>query len=340
VIGGDPRQLRHVSFVSDQAVQAAVEAEGTQDLRDRLDVPKVSLFDAAAATAGVHWLEEHHRCAPHLIGFAAAKFYDGRIALLTTHPAIADVDCIDTELVDGERTSKGVNQAEVDAVLAHVRKRVATGVRSIGVVTPFRAQADALEDALLNELTLDEITTGGVRAGTVHGVQGGEFDEVVISLAADAKPGAWRFVNDRNLLAVLTTRARRKVHVIASAPEPPGLIGEYLRHADTAPTETAGTDPEDTWTARLAEELKATGLTVRTGHPVGQWRVDLVVGEKEDAVAVETRPHPEGTRAHLARWRALSHAGWRVHDAFGSRFGHDPARAAVELAQELSAGRV
>ncbi|NKE59491.1 AAA family ATPase [Lentzea sp. PSKA42] len=339
VIGGDPRQLRHVSFVSDQAVQAAVDAEGTQDLRDRLDVPKVSLFDAAAATAGVHWLDEHHRCAPHLIGFAAAKFYDGKIALLTTHPAIADVDCIDTEHVGGERTSKGVNQTEVDAVLAHVRKRVAAGVRSIGVVTPFRAQADALEEALLGELTLDEITTGGVRVGTVHGVQGGEFDEVVISLAADAKPGAWRFVNDRNLLAVLTTRARRRVHVITSAPEPPGLIGEYLRHADIAPTETAGADPDDAWTARLAQELTTAGLTVRTGYPVGQWRVDLVVGEKEDAVAVETRPHPEGAQAHLARWRALTHAGWRVNDAFGSRFGHDPARAAVELAQELAPGR-
>ncbi|GGU24754.1 AAA domain-containing protein [Lentzea flava] len=335
VIGGDPRQLRHVSFVSDQAVQAAVDAEGTQALRDRLDVPKVSLFDAAAATAGVHWLDEHHRCAPHLIGFAASKFYDGKIALLTTHPAIADVDCIDTELVAGERTAKGVNQAEIDAALAHVRKRVAAGVRSIGVVTPFRAQADALEEALLRELTLDEITTGGVRVGTVHGVQGSEFDEVVISLAADEKPAGWRFVNDRNLLAVLTTRARRLVHVITSAASPPGLIGEYLRHADVPPTETAGVAPSDEWTAALARELTTAGLTVRTGYPVGQWRVDLVVGEKDDAVAVETRPHPEGARAHLARWRALTHAGWRVHDAFGSRFGHDPARAAVELAQEL-----
>lgn len=336
VIGGDPRQLRHVSFVSDQAVRAAVDAEGTQDLRDRLDVPKVSLFDAGAATAGVHWLDEHHRCAPHLIGFAAQRFYDGKIALLTTHPSIADVDCIDTERVEGDRTAKGVNQAEVVAALAHVRKRVAAGVRSIGVVTPFRAQADALEEALLAELTLDEITTGGVRVGTVHGVQGGEFDEVVISLAADAKPAAWRFVNDRNLLAVLTTRARRQVHVITSAPEPPGLVGEYLRHADAAPVETAGVEPEDAWTASLAAELRAAGLTVRTGYPVGQWRVDLVVGEKESAVAVETRPHPSGVAAHLARWRALTHAGWRVHDAFGSRFGDDPARAAVELAQELT----
>ncbi|WP_191297312.1 AAA domain-containing protein [Lentzea cavernae] len=337
VIGGDPRQLRHVSFVSDEAVRAAVGAEGTQDLRDRLDVPKVSLFDAGAATAGVHWLDEHHRCAPHLIGFAAERFYDGKIALLTTHPSIADVDCIDTERVDGVRTAKGVNQAEIDAVLAHVRKRVAAGVRSIGVVTPFRAQADAVEEALLSELTLTEITTGGVRVGTVHGVQGGEFDEVVISLAADARPGGWRFVNDRNLLAVLTTRARRQVHVITSAPEPPGLIGEYLRHADVAPTETAGADPGDAWTANLAQELRTAGLTVRTGYPVGRWRIDLVVGEKEDAVAVETRPHPSGVRAHLDRWRALTHAGWRVHDAFGSRFGDDPARAAVELVQELPA---
>ncbi len=338
VIGGDPRQLRHVSFVSDQAVQAAVDAEGTQDLRDRLDVPKVSLFDAGAATAGVHWLAEHHRCAPHLIGFAAERFYEGRIALMTTHPAIADVDCIDTEHVPGERTAKGVNQAEIEAVLAHLRKRVAAGVRSIGVVTPFRAQADALEEALLDQLTLDEITKGGVRVGTVHGVQGSEFDEVVISLAVDDKPGGWRFVNDRNLLAVLTTRARRKVHVITSAPEPPGLVGEYLRHADVPPTETSGVEPEDAWTAGLAQELRTAGLTVRTGYPVGQWRVDLVVGEREDAVAVETRPHPEGAAAHLARWRALTHAGWRVHDAFGSRFGHDPARAAVELTQELMPG--
>ncbi|WP_053735487.1 AAA domain-containing protein [Nocardia sp. NRRL S-836] len=335
VIGGDPRQLRHVSFVSDQTVQAAVDAEGTADLRDRLDVPKVSLFDAGAAAAGVHWLDEHHRCAPHLIGFAATRFYEGRIALLTTHPAIADVDCIDTEHVAGERDAKGVNQAEVDAVLAHLRKRVAAGVRSIGVVTPFRAQADELEEAVLNELSLDEITSGGVRVGTVHDVQGSEFDEVVISLTADGKPAGWRFVNDRNLLAVLTTRARKLVHVITSVRQPPGLVGEYLRHAELPPTETEGTEPDDDWTARLAQELRTAGATVRTGHPVGQWRVDLVVGAKEHAVAVETRPHPEGAPAHLARWRALTHAGWRVHDAFGSRFGHDPARAAVELVQEL-----
>ncbi|MBY8854386.1 hypothetical protein K7G98_41565, partial [Saccharothrix sp. MB29] len=84
-----------------------------------------------------------------------------------------------------------------------VRRRTAAGTRSLGVVTPFRAQADALEQALLDRLTLDEITTGGIRVGTVHGVQGAEFDEVVISftLTDDDRPHAWRFAGDRNLLA-------------------------------------------------------------------------------------------------------------------------------------------
>ncbi|MEV4315196.1 AAA domain-containing protein [Actinocrispum sp. NPDC049592] len=333
VIGGDPRQLRHVSFVSDQAVREALAAEGTEALGDRLDVPKVSLFDAATAAAGVHWLTEHHRCAPHLIGFAAERFYDGRIELLTTHPSIADIDCIDTEQVSGTRDSKGVNQVEIDAVLAHLRRRIAAGVKSIGVITPFRAQADALEQALLSSLSLNEITSGGVRVGTVHGVQGSEFDEVVISLALsdEDKASAWRFVNDQNLLAVLTTRARRLVHVITSARTPLGLMADYLKHADVPPTETAGVEPSDEWTAKLAAELTNLGIQVRTGYPVGHWRVDIVIR----GVALETRPHPDGPAAHLARWRALRGAGWGVVDAFASRFDHDPVRAAVELAGEV-----
>jgi hypothetical protein len=337
VIGGDPRQLRHVSFVSDQAVREALAAEGTEPLADRLDVRRVSLFDTAAAAAGVHWLTEHHRCAPHLIGFAASRFYDGRVALLTTHPSIADLDCIDVERVGGSRNDQGVNQAEVDAVFDHLRRRLAAGVRSIGVATPFRAQADALEAALLDRLSLGEITASGLRVGTVHGVQGSEFDEVVISLAlSDAdNAAAWGFVNDPNLLAVLTTRARRLVHVVCSARRPVGLVGEYLRHAENPPIETAGADPEDTWTARFAAELSGLGLTVRAGYPFGLRRLDLVVGTRESAVAVETRVHPDGASAHLATWRALQGAGWRVHDAFPSRFEHDPVRAAIGLAHEL-----
>lgn len=341
VVAGDPRQLRHVSFVSGEQVTAAVEAEGAHGLAGLLDVPRMSLFDVAAAATSVHWLDEHHRCAPHLIGFAGARFYPGRLTLLTTHPSIADADCIDVERVEGKRGKDGVNEVEMAAAIAHVRRRVAAGVGSIGLLSPFRAQVDAAERAVLAEFTVDEITRAGLRIGTVHSFQGSECDELVVSLAlADADPAAsWRFVDDPNLLAVLTTRARRLVHVITSAVTAPGLVGAYLKHADEPPTETVGSPAVDAWTAALADELRRGGERVRTGYPVGRWRVDLVVGDDKHAVALETRPHSDGVDAHLARWRTLYGAGWTMHDAYPTRFGHDPVRAALALLGELDALR-
>lgn len=57
----------------------------------------------------------------------------------------------------------------------------------------------------------------------------------------------------------------------------------------------------------------------------------------DDAVAVETRLHPDGRAAHLARHRLLAAAGWRVPDGYPSRWDADPTRTAVEMAGELRA---
>lgn len=341
VVAGDPRQLRHVSFVSAAQVESAVDAENAGALSGLLDVPRMSLFDVAAAATYVHWLDEHHRCAPHLIGFAGERFYPDRLSLLTTHPSIADADCISVERVDGRRDQNGVNEVEVAAAVAHVRRRVDAGASSVGVLSPFRAQADAVERAVLGEFSVEEIRGAGLRIGTVHSFQGSECDELVVSLAlSDGDPPAsWRFANDPNLLAVLTTRARRSVHLITSAADPPGLVAEYVRHAQQPPTETRGEPAADRWTASLADELRRGGERVRTGYPVGRWRVDLVVGNGKGALAIETRPHPDGVDAHLARWRTLAGAGWSIRDAYPTRFGHDPVRATVELLPELDAER-
>lgn len=192
---------------------------------------------------------------------------------------------------------------------------------------------------MLDEFTVQEITGARLRIGTVHSFQGSECDELVVSLAlADADPAAsWRFVDDPHLLAVLTTRARWRVHVITSAEKPTGLVGAYLGYADEPPTETVGSPVSDPWTVALTDELSRGGERVRTGYPVGPWRVDLVVGDDKLAVGVETRPHPEGTEAHLTRWRTLAGAGWQLHDAYPTRFDHDPVRAAIALPGELEA---
>jgi hypothetical protein len=61
--------------------------------------------------------------------------------------------------------------------------------------------------------------------------------------------------------------------------------------------------------------------------------VDLCAGTGDGAVGLVCAVHPDGPAAHIERQLTLLRAGWRLVDAFASRWGGDPVRAALELAQ-------
>ena len=73
----------------------------------------------------------------------------------TRHPANESVDAIRLVDVVGATLDGGVNRAEITAVAIEVQRLAAAGVTSIGVVSPFRAQADALEAMLLDRFDVD-----------------------------------------------------------------------------------------------------------------------------------------------------------------------------------------
>jgi hypothetical protein len=335
LIAGDARQLRFVSFVADVDVAVTLAAHGLEGYADRLDVRRSSAFDVATGAAPVTYLDEHYRCVPQLIEFSAKRFYDDRIALVTRHPRHEQADVIDVRRVSGATVHDGVNQAEVDAVVAEVRRLPEAG--RLAVITPFRAQADALEAALLNAFTVAEIERLGLRVGTVHAFQGSEADTVVASLGlvdGDA-PARQRFVADPNLFNVLVTRARRRMLVVTSLREADGasggIVADYLAYSTAPPPAQTSAERDGSWTARLAQELAAGGFAVRTGYPVGRWRVDLCAGD----TGLICRTHPDGAEAHVERQRTLLRAGWTVLDAFESRWSGDAVRAALELGSEL-----
>ncbi|SCG67405.1 AAA domain-containing protein [Micromonospora inositola] len=339
LVAGDPRQLRFVSFVADVDVTTTLRRHGLDRFADRLDVRRSSAFDVATGAAPATWLGEHHRSVPHLIGFSARRFYDGRLELVTRHPRNERADVIDVLTVADVAVVDGVNQAEVAAALALVRNLAAdppTG--GIAVVSPFRAQADALEAALLAAYDVDEIERLGLRTGTVHAFQGSEADVVIASLGlVDGDPPArHRFVAEPNLFNVLVTRARKRLTVVTSLRSPEGLVGDYLAYAGKPPSPAAEAEPAEGWTAALAEELRRLGLPVRPGYPVGRWRIDLCVGDDADAVGVICAVHPDGVAAHLDRQRTLLRAGWRVYDVFASRWSDDPIRGALDLASRIN----
>jgi len=332
LVAGDPRQLRFVSFVADVDVAGTLRAYG---LDERVDVRRVSAYDLATAAAPVTWLDEHHRGVPHLIGFSARRFYDDRVSLATRHPRTDQADVIDVLPVAGT-LADGVVEAEVAAVLDVVKGLAAQGRTGIGVVSPFRAQADALESALLAAYPVAEIERLGLRVGTVHAFQGSEAPVVVAALGlvpGDA-PGRRRFVADPNLFNVLVTRARERMVLVTSVTvEVGGLIGEYLRYSSDPLALVGAGEPAvpQSWAARLAGELARAGAVVRPGYPVGRWSVDICLGEGEAAVGLVCAVHPDGVAAHLERQRDLMRAGWTLLDAFPNRWGGVPKTAALAL---------
>lgn len=335
VVIGDPRQLRFVSFLADAAVQAAIDEHGCRPIADRLDLRRTSAFDLAAGVSPVTFLDEHFRSVPHLIGFSAERFYDGRLQLATRHPANDDAVAIEVVHVGGERAS-GVNQAEVEAAVAQVQRLLAETTGSIGVISPHRPQVDALRTAIADAVGPDVWATGRLRVATVHGFQGSECDSMVASFGITGDGGRERrFLEDPNLFNVLVTRARRRMVVLASVDDvPPGLLADYLRWASRPPAPEADAGAADAWTAQLASLVADQGVEVRLGYRVGTWTVDLVVGDGPHALGVATRVHPEGPHRHVQRHLALHRAGWHQAEAFPSTEPGAAARLALDLVAE------
>lgn len=218
VVVGDPRQLRHVSFLSDQQICETTSCHGLGEdpvLAARLDVRRNSAFDLAVGVVPVVTLDEHFRSDPHLVDFVARRLYGAEVRVATRSPRTEAVDCIEVRRLDGRRDSRGVVEAEVTQVVSGLRSLLRKGITSVGVVTPFRPQADALEEAVLVAFSADDLEKLDLRVGTVHAFQGNERDVVLASVGVghDDGPRSWRFVEDPHLFAVFVTRARKRLVV-------------------------------------------------------------------------------------------------------------------------------
>ena len=164
---------------------------------------------------------------------------------------------------------------------------------TVGVVTPLRAQADATENMLLDDLGGDVIRKLGLRVGTVHGMQGSEADRMIISLGLDhdSPRQRLRFVEDAHLFNVMITRARREQWVVTSVdPDrlPPGLLKEYLEYSEHPPEPSLATGADVAWIRELGEMISQFGLKVLYGYreqagrstwlsptTIGRWRLSV-----------------------------------------------------------------
>lgn len=264
VIAGDPKQLRHLSFLS-HARQRAIAGQFELDelQRSLFNFRDVSLLDLASEQIQrqeqVAFLNEHFRSEPVIIDFSNRRFYSSQLTIMTGHrphppdspPALSEVS------VAGRREKRGHNPDEARAILAAIAEltgaesELPSGIaHSIGILSPFRDQVDHLIRQVSDSPHAARlIDRHQLLVGTAHTFQGEERDIVFLSLVLDddSPASAFRFLERPDVFNVSITRARHRMVVYRSfdpARLPArSLVAEYLGHVAAATEAGTGSAP-------------------------------------------------------------------------------------------------
>lgn len=179
---GDERQLPAVVLQDEERcrVLAPVFAEiGLTDLRMSLFERLLTLYMARGWEEHVGSLSVQARMHQQIQDVANALVYDG--ALTPAHAwQQTPTDSVRVRYIaTPQGTATAVAGAEAQIVVGLINERMAAGIpaSSIGVITPFRSQINAIADALPATLRAQ------ITIDTVERYQGSERDVIIISLA-------------------------------------------------------------------------------------------------------------------------------------------------------------
>jgi len=307
IVVGDPKQLPPTSFFEKDVFD--------EKNADKEDMESVLDDCLALSMPSVH-LKWHYRSRHEsLIAFSNVNYYDNS---LLTFPSNDDLSTrVSFHYVNGiyDRGRTRTNEAEAAAVVQEVKRRLSNPseqAKSIGIITFNVSQQDLIEKKL------ESLFAGNKALARVAGkheeplfvkslenVQGDERDLILFSVGygSDKKgrvsmnfgplnhDGGWRRLN------VAVSRARQEMMVFSSIqPEqissdwfvPRGVLDlkAFLKYArdgrESLDIPPAANGSDDRFAEKIAEELRAKGLTVNTGVGSSDFRVDVAVVDTEN----------------------------------------------------------
>lgn len=206
VIVGDDKQLPNV--VSREEALALSAIQTTYSVDDRYNAITHSFLQSCAEVfndAPVTLLREHYRCHPKIIEFCNQRFYDGELVAMTTDNDEENVLQV-IRTVKGNHARGHYNQREIDVIKQEVMPEYVDSA-SVGIITPYRDQANEVNKALGQDI-----------ASTVHKYQGRECDTIIMS-TVDNEPT--EFSDDANLLNVAISRAKTHLCIVTNGNEMP-----------------------------------------------------------------------------------------------------------------------
>ncbi len=204
---GDHRQLQPVISLDPSKNQELKTAFQIDDRYDYVDNSILKLMRKIDDKSLNILLRRHYRSHHSIIEFSNQKYYGGKLI----YNKQEGKDKIQVINIDNKQDNLR-NQArrEIAEILRLVKEKD-FDFKDIGVITPFRNQAFAINRAF------EEAGYKDIKVGTVHTFQGGEKEHIIFSTAltqnTNEKAGEWA-VNSEELINVAVTRAKKKFTMV------------------------------------------------------------------------------------------------------------------------------
>ena len=363
VVVGDDRQLSFIPQLGLAQDRNLIKAQNLP-LKEmsRLSQSQRSLFDCALATACVPnvTLRHQYRSAGAIVDYISANFYGGNLVVAQPPETIRlpkglkpGLDWTDIK-APAIPDQGNVNKAERDAIVAKLEALIVDGQYegTIGIIAPFRAQVQAIEEAVLSRgIPETRLKHAAFRVGTVDGFQGQERDVIFFSpcLGPSSPMTAVTFVQrDARRLNVAISRAKSVVRIFGDLSfARSGKVKSLARlaaHATEPRVRTGEGVFDSDWERRVYHALKERGLDPRPQHEIAGRRLDFALfgqnGIKLDLEVDGRRWHQtaDGHRKSADIWRdqQLKSLGWRVRRFWVDELSKDMESCLDLVEQDLS----
>ncbi len=344
---GDPHQLSHSTKLNRTRDSLLRKRHAVVQLKEqRFSYPDNSLYDLFSQTNEINpvFLKDTYRSVENIAEYSNQIFYGGRLRVATmadrlripknVKPGIHWTEIL-SEIKSGGPSGCFAPQ-EIEAVIKSVREILVENQfeGTLGVVTPFRQQANRLQDRIYEEVPVEIRRAAQVIVDTAHGFQGDERDVIILSLCAgpEMPRGSRAFLRETaNLMNVGVSRARAVLHIVGNRswaaqsgiPHLESLaVPPKMAFRPEGPFQSPWYPHESPWEKILFDALMQKGIEAEPQYPVLGRRLDLGLvkkgknGIKIDIEVDGDRYHrnPDGSRKRDDVWRdiQLQGAGWKV----------------------------
>lgn len=282
LVVGDPMQLSHVSTINHDLDWRLRQDGGLTDARFERYTHRVNSFFQLAATSRnlgqSTQLTDHHRSHPDIARYCNEAFYAKTLRIVTS-----------TEGLKFPRGSAGgfrwtqvpadvvaaagggaISEGEITAIVSELQRLAADRFPgTVGVVTPFRPQANRIRDRVHALMGEQLPAQWRFHVDTADGFQGDERDVILMSLVGGEglpRGGLWFLRNSPNRFNVAVSRAKAVLHIFGDENWARNCGIPHIEYLWKSAQKLAASGParEDligpVWEPKFADALRREGL--------------------------------------------------------------------------------